>query len=188
MACYDVNTLVLIVRVYFHLCPSVFKKSSRVKQAKNTGAELTAQQLELRYSPTSSLLFAGIVWGCSLTETLTSKYVTASRAHHIPECVSYGAFDTLSSLFPLDSTGSNITVLSMPHYQCHINHKQDNQSDTNDSDTCLHGGQLPRFTESCAIQQNYIDPDIPFEQLSRSEPFTSLHCKAAPSYFSAETA
>ena len=53
------------------------------------------------------------------------------------------------------------------------------QSHTNDSDTSddsLNGGQLPRFTESCVIEQNYIDPDIPIEQLFRSEPFTSLHC------------
>ena len=29
------------------------------------------------------MLFAGIVWGCGLKETMTSKYVTASRACHV---------------------------------------------------------------------------------------------------------
>ena len=61
--------------------------------------ELMAQQLELRYSPMSSNLFAGILWGCGLKETKTSKY-TASRARHVifPSVFPiglYGAFDTL---------------------------------------------------------------------------------------------
>ena len=30
-----------------------------------------------------SILFAGIVWGCGLKETMTSKYVTESRAGHV---------------------------------------------------------------------------------------------------------
>ena len=53
--------------------------------SRKTGAELMAKQLELKYPPTMSLaiLFAGIVWGCGLTETMTSKYLMASCARHV---------------------------------------------------------------------------------------------------------
>ena len=80
------------------------RKSSIAKKAKN-GAELTAQQLELRYPPTSSLYcLRNSLWVWS-KETMTSNYLTVSHARHVtfPECflLGYGAFDTLSSLLLL---------------------------------------------------------------------------------------
>ena len=77
------------------------RNPTKKRSKRKTGAELTAEQLELLVP----ILFAGIVWGFGLKETITSKYVTASRACHVtiprvfPIGQGYGAFDTLSSLY-----------------------------------------------------------------------------------------
>ena len=79
----------------------VFKKSSIAKQAKNW-RELTAQQPELSYPLTSSLYcLRGIVWGCGLKETMTSKYVTESRAGHVtfPRVFPIGLWGVRYSLY-----------------------------------------------------------------------------------------
>ena len=82
---YDVYTLIKIGidrRVYFHLCPKVFK-SSIVKQAKNwRGVYGTAARTWVP-SHLVPILFAGIVWVCGQKETMTSTYLTAPRARHL---------------------------------------------------------------------------------------------------------
>ena len=64
--------------------------------------KLTAQQPELSYPLTSSLYcLRGIVWGCGLKETMTSKYVTESRAGHVtfPRVFPIGLWGVRYSLY-----------------------------------------------------------------------------------------
>ena len=106
MACYDVYTLIKIGIDRQGLLPPLpqclkRKRNPPWRSKRKIGAELTAQQLELGYPPTSSLLFAGIAWGCSLTEMLTSKYVTASHARHVtfPRVFAIGLWGVRYSLY-----------------------------------------------------------------------------------------
>ena len=94
MARYDVYTLIKVGIDRRGLVPPLLHCLQEILHAKQVKNWSRAYSTAARTSVPSHLvaiLFAGIVWGCGSTETLTSKYVTASRARHVLKSVSYRA-------------------------------------------------------------------------------------------------
>ena len=87
----------MIVSVYFLLCPclqEIVNREARKKLERSLGHS----RLPSHVVP---ILFSGIVWGCGLRETMTSKYVMESRAGHVtfPRVFPIGLWGIRYSLF-----------------------------------------------------------------------------------------
>ena len=77
------------------------KTSICVASERKTGAELVAQQLELRYPPTPRYIVCGYSLGGGVLRVVTSKHLTESRARHVtfPRVFPIGLWGVRYSLF-----------------------------------------------------------------------------------------